>query len=119
MQLSKNNKKDLKEIGVKLAMHIAAQSPIAIDESGIKKEILDKELEIIKEELKNTGKKTDMIEKISGEKSFYWKGKYNSNFKTRDTLITELNALEKFNPVVKDSSKNAEIVVLGNLPRNL
>lgn len=58
---------------------------------------------------------TEMIERIPGEKSFYWKGRYHSNFKTRDTLITELNALEKFNPIVNDSSKNAEIVVLGNL----
>ena len=45
------NKKDLKEVGTKLAMHIAAQAPISIDESGIKKDILDKELEIIREEL--------------------------------------------------------------------
>ena len=58
---------------------------------------------------------TEMIERIAGEKSFYWKGKYHSNFKTRDTLITELNALEKFNPIVNQFSKNAEIIVLGNL----
>ena len=58
---------------------------------------------------------TKMIERIPGEKSFYWKGRYHSNFKNRDTLITELNALEKFNPIVNDSSRNAEIVVLGNL----
>ena len=47
-------------------MHIAAQAPIAIDEKGISKNILDKELEIIKEELKNSGKKPEMIEAISG-----------------------------------------------------
>jgi len=68
VQLSKNNKKDLKEIGSKLAMHVAAQAPIAIDENGIKKEVLDKELEIIKEELKNSGKKAEMIEKIANGK---------------------------------------------------
>ena len=79
--------------------------------SVIGNDFLDKDIEMFQSKNINT----DMIEKISGEKSFYWKGKYNSNFKTRDTLITELNALEKFNPVVKDSSKNAEIVVLGNL----
>ena len=49
-------------------MHIAAQAPIAINDKGIKKEILDKELEIIKEELKNSGKKSDMIEKIANGK---------------------------------------------------
>ena len=65
--------------------------------------------------LKSKNINTDMIERISGEKSFYWKGRYHSDFKTRDTLITELNALEKFNPIVNDTSRNAEIVVLGNL----
>ena len=49
-------KKDLKDLGSKLAMHIAAQSPLAIDERGINKDTLDKELEIIKAELKNSGK---------------------------------------------------------------
>ena len=60
-----------------------------------------------------------MIERIDGEKSFYWKGRYHSNFKTRDTLVTELNALEKFNPIVNQSSKNADIVILGNLHPNV
>ena len=61
VQLNKSNNKNLKDLGTKLAMHIAAQSPIAIDEKGIKKEILDKELEIIKEELKSSGKQVEMI----------------------------------------------------------
>ena len=74
--------------------------------------------DFLKEDIKMLQSKninTDMIERITGEKSFYWKGKYHSNFKTRDTLITELNALEKFNPIVNQSSKKAEIIVLGNL----
>jgi sugar/nucleoside kinase (ribokinase family) len=79
--------------------------------SVIGDDFLEKDIEMLQSKNINT----DMIERISGEKSFYWKGKYNSNFKTRDTLITELNALEKFNPIVNDSSRNAEIVVLGNL----
>ena len=74
--------------------------------------------DFLKEDIKMLQSKninTDMIERITGKKSFYWKGKYHSNFKTRDTLITELNALEKFNPIVNQSSKKAEIIVLGNL----
>ena len=74
--------------------------------------------DFLKEDIKMLQSKninSDMIERIAGEKSFYWKGKYHSNFKTRDTLITELNALEKFNPIVNQSSKKAEIIVLGNL----
>ena len=49
-------------------MHIAAQAPISINSDGISKNVLDKELEIIKEELKNTGKKPDMVEKIANGK---------------------------------------------------
>ena len=57
VKLTGQNKQDIDNVGTKLAMHIAAQSPIAINQDGINKNILDKELEIIKEELKNSGKK--------------------------------------------------------------
>ena len=59
--------KDLseKELGSKLAMHIAASNPLSIDKDELNKKILDKELEIIKAELLNSGKKQEMIEKIS------------------------------------------------------
>jgi len=53
------------EIGNKLAMHIAASNPLGIDKNSLKKNLLDKELEIIKAELVNSGKKTEMIDKIS------------------------------------------------------
>ena len=57
--------KSLVDIGKKIAMHIAASAPIALDKNSLDKKIIDKELEIIKEELKNSGKKTDIIDKIS------------------------------------------------------
>ena len=107
VQISANTKKDLKEIGNKLAMHIAAQSPIAIDEKGIKKEILDKELEIIKEELKNSGKKTDMIEKISAGKI--------KKFISDNTLLNQVWIMDtkmKVNQVLKKFSEDEEIKVL-------
>ena len=53
------------EIGNKLAMHIAASNPLGIDKNSLKKNLLDKELEIIKAELVNSGKKSEMIDKIS------------------------------------------------------
>ena len=68
VKLSNNNQKNLQDVGSKLAMHIAAQAPISINSDGISKNVLDKELEIIKEELKNTGKKPDMVEKIANGK---------------------------------------------------
>ncbi len=70
------------EIGTKLAMHVAASSPIAIEKSGINQNLIDKELEIIKEELKNSGKKDDMIDKIS-------KGKLNK-FVSDNTLLNQI-----------------------------
>ena len=79
--------------------------------SVIGDDFLEKDIEMLQSKNINT----EMIERIPGEKSFYWKGRYHSNFKNRDTLITELNALEKFNPIVNKSSRNSEIVVLGNL----
>ena len=53
------------EIGSKIAMHIAASNPLAIDKDGIDKTIVDKELEIIKAEITNSGKPAEMAEKIS------------------------------------------------------
>ena len=52
-------------MGSKIAMHIAASSPLAIDKDGIDKKIVDKELEIIKAEILNSGKPAEMAEKIS------------------------------------------------------
>ena len=62
------NSEHSKEVGVKLAMHIAASNPLSIDKEGLDKKILDKELEIIKAELLNSGKKPEMIDKISNGK---------------------------------------------------
>ena len=70
------------EIGNKIAMHIAASNPLAIDKDGIDKKIVDKELEIIKAEVKNSGKPTEMIEKIS-------KGKL-SKFLNDNSLLNQL-----------------------------
>ena len=71
-----------KELGQKIAMHIAASSPLAIDEKGLQKEIIDKELEIIKAELINSGKKGDIADKIS-------KGKINK-FISDNTLLNQI-----------------------------
>ena len=48
--------------------------------------------------LNDRGVNTDMVQILAGEKTFYWKGKYHENMIGRDTLVTELNVLEKFNP---------------------
>ncbi len=55
------------------------------------------------------------IEVVKGGKTFFWSGKYHNDMNTRDTLVTELNTLEHFNPIVPTSYRDAEIVMLGNL----
>lgn len=50
-----------------------------------------------------------------GEKSFFWSGRYHNDMNSRDTLITELNVLADFDPIIPDAYKNAEFVMLGNL----
>ncbi len=55
------------------------------------------------------------IEIVKGGKTFYWKGKYHNDLNSRDTLVTELNTLADFNPVVPEDYKDADFVMLGNL----
>lgn len=55
------------------------------------------------------------IEIVKGGKTFFWSGKYHNDMNSRDTLITDLNVLADFNPVVPQDFKNADVVMLGNL----
>jgi len=74
-----------------------------------------KELEL----LKARGVDTTGIEIKKGEKSFFWSGKYHLDMNTRDTLVTELNVLMEFNPVLPDSYKDSDILLLGNIDPTL
>ncbi len=65
--------------------------------------------------LENKGMDIEGLEVIEDGKTFFWSGKYHNDMNSRDTLATELNVLADFNPVVPDSYKNAEVVMLGNL----
>ena len=58
---------------------------------------------------------TSGVEIVKGGKTFFWSGKYHNDMNTRDTLITELNTLADFNPVVPQHFRDAEVVMLGNL----
>lgn len=61
------------------------------------------------------GINTDGIEIIKSGKTFFWSGRYHNDMNSRDTLITELNVLEDFKPVVPEIFRDAKIVMLGNL----
>ena len=61
------------------------------------------------------GMNTDGVEIVKEGKTFFWSGKYHNNMNSRDTLVTELNVLADFTPVVPEEFKTSEIVMLGNL----
>jgi len=65
--------------------------------------------------MNSKGIDTSGIEIIKEGKTFFWSGKYHNDMNSRDTLITELNVLEHFTPVVPEKFKDAAIVMLGNL----
>ncbi len=78
---TKEDSESLNLFGKQLSMHIAASNPLAIDSNGIKKEVIEKEQELITEELKNTGKPDEIVKKISI-------GKINK-FKEENSLLSQ------------------------------
>tara|TARA_R100001369_G_scaffold92771_1_gene139732 strand:+ start:5799 stop:6722 length:924 start_codon:yes stop_codon:yes gene_type:complete len=65
--------------------------------------------------LKNNNLDVSGLEIIKEGKTFFWSGKYHNDMNSRDTLATELNVLENFQPKVPKDYKDAEVVMLGNL----
>ena len=87
VSLETNEKNDnINNFGKQLSMHIAASNPLALNTQDIQKEILDKEQELISEELKNSGKPTEIAKKISI-------GKINK-FKEENSLMTQAWVME-------------------------
>ena len=64
-----------------------------------------------------SGKGVDLegVQIIPDGKTFFWKGKYHTDMNTRDTLDTQLNVLETFNPIVPEDFKDCKYLMLGNL----
>ena len=65
--------------------------------------------------LKGQGVNLDGLQIKKGEKSFFWSGRYHNDMNSRDTLDTQLNVLADFDPIVPESYKNCEFLMLGNL----
>ena len=94
-------------IGNKIAMHIAASNPLAINKENIDKTIVDKELEIIKAEIINTGKPVEMAEKIS-------KGKL-SKFLNDNSLLNQIWIMDpkkKVSDILKENSFDKPLQVI-------
>ena len=94
-------------LGNKLAMHIAASNPLAIDREDIDKKIVDKELEIINAEIENSGKPKQMIDKIS-------KGKI-SKFLDDNSLLNQIWIMDpkkKVSQILKENSSDTPLQIL-------
>jgi len=71
------------------------------------------------EALRKRGVDTTGIEIKEGKKSFFWSGKYHLDMNSRDTLVTDLNVLLEFNPIIPESYYDSDILLLGNIDPNL
>ena len=94
-------------IGSKIAMHIAASNPLSIDKDGIDKKIIDKELEIIKAEIINSGKPAEIAEKIS-------KGKI-SKFLNDNSLLNQIWIMDpkkKVSDILNENSLEKPLKIL-------
>jgi len=65
--------------------------------------------------LENKGVNLEGLQVKEGEKTFFWSGRYHNDMNSRDTLVTELNVLENFDPIVPSSYQGSEYLILGNL----
>lgn len=65
--------------------------------------------------LTSRGVQFDGLDVIQDKPSFFWSGKYHMDMNTRDTLVTDLNVLLDFNPILPETFQEAEFVILGNL----
>ncbi len=98
---TKENSENVKTFGKQLSMHIAASNPLALESTLIDKAIIEKEQELITEELKNSGKPEDIAKKIS-------LGKMNK-FKEENALMTQAWVMEpkkKVQDVLKELAVN-------------
>ena len=98
---TKDETDNVKNFGKQLSMHIAASNPLALDSNLIDKDILDKEQELVNEELKNSGKPEDIAKKISV-------GKMNK-FKEENALLTQAWVMEpkkKVKDIIRELSIN-------------
>ena len=98
VSIVKISKKNSNEIGKKIAMHISAMSPMGLEEKSLNKDIVNKEIEIIKAELLNSGKQPEIVEKIS-------KGKINK-FISDNTLVNQtwiMDSKKKVSEILKEN----------------
>jgi sugar/nucleoside kinase (ribokinase family) len=86
---------------------VKSQEVISVIGEDFPKDFLNK--------LRDRGVGTEGLKLVEGGNSFFWEGSYHDDLIGRDTLVTELNVLEGWEPKVPEKAKNTEFVMLGNL----
>jgi sugar/nucleoside kinase (ribokinase family) len=94
-------------IALSSSFFMKEQRIVAVVGEDFPKEILN--------QLEAKGVDLEGLQIKKGEKTFFWSGKYHNDMNTRDTLVTELNVLEHFDPIIPASYQGTEYLMLGNL----
>jgi sugar/nucleoside kinase (ribokinase family) len=97
------------------ATYIGIAASILNVESGIVSVVGNDFLQSDLDMLSGRGVNIEGIEVVKDGKTFFWSGKYHNDLNSRDTLVTEVNVLENFDPKIPASMQDAEILLLGNL----
>ncbi|MDB9932850.1 PfkB family carbohydrate kinase [Flavobacteriales bacterium] len=95
--------------------YIALSASYFLKKSGIVSVVGDDFSKEMIDRLKQRNIDLEGLQIKEGEKTFFWSGKYHNDMNTRDTLDTQLNVLENFDPVIPEAYQGAEYVMLGNL----
>ncbi len=94
-------------IALSAAFYESNQKIVSVVGDDFPKEMLDK--------LTSVGVDLEGLQIKQGEKTFFWSGRYHNDMNSRDTLITELNVLENFDPIIPESYQGVDYLILGNL----
>ena len=95
--------------------YIALSASYFLNKSGIVSVVGDDFPQEMIKRLESRNIDLEGLQVKEGEKTFFWSGKYHNDMNTRDTIETQLNVLENFDPVIPEAYKEAEYVMLGNL----
>jgi sugar/nucleoside kinase (ribokinase family) len=95
--------------------YIALSSSYFMEKQNIVSVVGDDFPQEMLDKLVSRGVNLEGLQIIDGEKTFFWSGRYHNDMNSRDTLVTELNVLEHFDPIIPASYQGVEFVMLGNL----
>ena len=97
------------------ATFIGLSASYFVDQVNVVSVIGDDFPKEVLQDMEKRGINLEGLQVKEGEKSFFWEGKYHNNMNSRDTLDTQLNVLENFDPVLPDAYKSPSFLMLGNL----